>query len=116
MVFKGVLDLRAGKHRICSLTKGDFSGVASLFAPQVALTRISDNFSMIYYLSKADILKYIPKLDFERFHEIKERVTQNLLTPEMQCALCRKNHEVCKDIIFSLNRSQVLDKYLKSVT
>ncbi|CAD8186090.1 unnamed protein product [Paramecium octaurelia] len=104
---------------ICTLTNGQFFGENSFYTlnPRKCSAK-SIGFTKIFSINRDDFLQVLSKTDLQKFHNIKDRILQNLSIDGMLCYLCNKDDHIlfdCKYLNYKPDIQKLILLYNKSM-
>ncbi|CAD8092651.1 unnamed protein product [Paramecium sonneborni] len=104
---------------ISTLTKGQFFGESSFYTLcSRKCSAKSIGFTKIFSIRRDDFLSVLSQMDLERFHNIKDRILQNLSIDGMQCFLCKKDDHIifdCQYLNYKPDTQKLILLYNKSI-
>ncbi|CAD8182365.1 unnamed protein product [Paramecium pentaurelia] len=104
---------------ICTLTKGQFFGENSFYTlSSRKCSAKSIGFTKIFSIKRDDFLSVLSQMDLEKFHNIKDRILQNLSIDGMKCFLCNKDDHIvfdCKYLNYKPDIQKLIYLYNKSM-
>ncbi|CAK83009.1 unnamed protein product (macronuclear) [Paramecium tetraurelia] len=103
---------------ICTLTNGQFFGENSFYTlnPRKCSAK-SIGFTKIFSINRDDFLSVLSQTDLQKFHNIKDRILQNLSIDGMLCYLCNKDDHIlfnCNYLNYKPDIQKLIQLYNKS--